>query len=109
MHTEQTNACIDATLACYRSCTEHIEHCLEKGGKHTEAPHLALLIDCAAICNTTTDFMLRGSQYQKGLCAMCATICDACATDCDRFDDDEEMKQCADVCRRCADACKKMA
>ena len=102
-------SCIEECLTCHRICVETTQHCLEKGGKHAEAKHIRTLLDCAQICATSADFMLRGSDLHVDTCAACAEVCEACAKSCDRIADDAEMKRCADVCRRCAASCREMA
>jgi len=99
--------CIDACLACYKTCLSHaMGHCLEVGGEHVAKDHFTLMMACAEICRTSAHFMLMGSPHHKHICAECAEICDQCATDCERLGD---MQECVDVCRRCAESCRKMA
>ncbi len=108
MNSEEVQECIKDSVDCYRSCTETIIRCLTMGGKHAEYEHLNLLMDCARICNTNADFMLRNSTYYPQTCGITADICDECGDTCDRFSDDF-MKECASVCRRCAESCREMA
>jgi hypothetical protein len=104
----ETLECIKDSLDCYQSCTQTIIRCLEMGGIHAEKEHLNLLMDCAKICNTNADFMLRNSNYHPQTCGVTADICDECADTCDRFEEDF-MKECARSCRRCAESCREMA
>ncbi len=108
MTSDEVRECIKDSLDCYQTCTETIVRCLNMGGKHSEPEHLNLLTDCARICNTNADFMIRNSTYYPQICGVTADICDECADTCDRFDDDF-MKECANVCRRCAESCREMA
>lgn len=102
--------CIDDCSKCYQTCTETLRHCLEMGGSHVEAKHLTLLMDCAKICKISEDFMLRGSEHDKHICAECAHICEQCADSCEKIDpNDNQMMQCAKMCRQCAVSCKEMA
>lgn len=101
--------CIQNCLDCHRICLQMISHCLEKGGKHAAPEHIRLLMDCAEICQTSANFMLRNSSFHSYTCDICAEICETCANDCARFSDDEHMQACADMCRRCAESCRKMA
>jgi len=101
--------CIQNCLDCHRNCLEMVQHCLQRGGKHAEATHIRLLLDCAQICATSADFMLRGSDFHGRVCGACAEICRRCAEDCERFGDDEMMQRCAEICRRCAESCRQMA
>jgi hypothetical protein len=96
------------TLDCYHVCTETSQHCLKMGGKHAEPEHLNLMMDCAKICLTTADFLMRNSRNSSALGDLCARICEACADDCQKLDG-EEMKRCAEVCRTCATTCRAMA
>lgn len=101
--------CIEDCSDCHNICMESVAHCMTMGGKHAEAAHLRLLMDCAEICLTSADFMLRGSELHVRTCAVCAEVCERCAASCDALADDPLMKQCAEICRRCAASCRKMA
>ena len=69
-----------------------------------------LLLDCAQICATSADFMLRMSDHHPQVCGVCADICDACARECESMADGAEfMRRCADACRRCAESCRRMS
>ncbi len=101
--------CIDLCLECYRVCNSTINgHCLEAGGDHLRPEHVRLMVDCAEICRTSADFMMRQSPRHQLTCGICADICAQCADDCERFGDDH-MRQCAAVCRRCAESCQAMS
>lgn len=102
-------ACIDACKDCHEACVETMQHCLAQGGEHAEASHIRLLADCAEICQTSADFMLRGSPLHVETCRACAEVCERCAEDCARFEDDEMMQRCAAACRACAESCRAMA
>lgn len=102
--------CIRNCSECHRVCTATLAHCLEMGGKHAEKHHITLLIDCAQICHTSADFMLRESELHHITCGACAEICERCATDCEQMaEGDEQMLACAEMCRVCATSCRKMA
>ena len=107
--TDEMQMCIQNCIQCHQVCLHLIQHCLQKGGAHAEPAHIRLLQDCAQICSTSADFMIRGSDIHGRTCAVCAEACLACAADCERFADDEMMKNCAEICRRCAESCQKMA
>lgn len=101
--------CIDECQNCQAICVQTVEHCLTKGGKHAEPSHIRTLLDCAEICQTSANFMLRGSELHVEVCGTCAEVCESCAESCDRLADADFMKQCADACRRCAESCRQMA
>jgi uncharacterized protein DUF326 len=101
--------CIEECSTCHHVCLLTSAHCLSQGGAHVRAEHLTLLADCADVCQTTANLMLRGSEQHGFTCAACAAICSACEQSCAAFPDDRAMRECADACRRCADACEKLA
>lgn len=100
--------CISECHECHDTCLETLAHCLQMGGDHAAPDHVRLMQDCAEICHTSEDFMLRGSDLHTSTCGVCAEVCERCAEDCARFTDDF-MKRCAEVCRRCAAMCREMA
>ena len=106
---EEMRDCIEDCKTCHDVCLATVTHCLEMGGDHAEASHIRLLLDCAQICETSADFMLRSSELHGETCRACAAICKRCAEDCERFLEDEIMRACADACRRCAESCRQMA
>lgn len=100
--------CIRNCSQCHQTCERMIEHCLNKGGVHANPQHIKILIDCAQICQTSADFMLRNSHLHGATCRACAEVCEACAESCEQMNDDDSMQACIDVCRKCADSCQKM-
>ena len=101
--------CIDDCQHCATSCHATVAHCLEKGGKHADPRHIALLLDCAAICETAAASMAHQSSVHSTICAACADVCRACEQSCRAMGDDRVMKECAEACRKCAESCEKMA
>jgi len=106
---QDMKACIENCGQCHDICLETVAHCLEKGGRHAEASHVRLLLDCASICHTSADFMLRGSDLHRLTCGVCAEVCQRCAEACERMAEDELDRRCAEACRRCAGSCRQMA
>jgi hypothetical protein len=105
---ERMVACIRECTNCHAVCLETVTHCLQMGGPHAEANHIRLLLDCAEICQTSANFMLRNSDLHGLTCGVCADVCERCAEDCARFTDDDVMQRCAETCRRCAASCREM-
>jgi hypothetical protein len=103
----QEQDCVEAALHCHKTCLGMaMTHCLDEGGEHVAPQHFRLMIDCAAICATTADFIMHKSQFHRQLCALCADVCNACAQDCMELDG---MEECVEACRRCSQACRDMA
>lgn len=101
--------CIDKCAACHRVCLETLTYCTEKGGRHAETSHMQLLMDCAQICQTSADFVIRKSEFGEKACYFCGDVCDRCAESCEGFQGDEQMRRCAETCRQCAEACRQAA
>ena len=100
--------CIEDCLACHRVCLETLTYSLGKGGERAEAKLLRLLMDCAEMCQTSANFMLRGSELHNRTCFACSEVCGRCAESCARLGEDRMMKACADVCARCSESCWRM-
>jgi hypothetical protein len=111
------HSCIQNCLDCHSICLNTVTYCLQKGGNHVEQSHIRLLLDCAEICQTSANFMLRTSQLHPRTCEVCAEVCERCAENYVRvaapkelrMGDDAQMKACADMCRRCAESCRQMS
>ena len=101
--------CIQNCTDCHRICVETVAYCLQQGGKHAEPAHIRTLLDCAEICQTSANFMLRGSEFHASTCGVCGEVCAACADACAAMGDDAQMQACAEACRRCAESCRQMA
>jgi hypothetical protein len=109
-HTHAMEQCIETCTNCHRTC-------LETAARHFRGerqPQLSealvrLLLDCADICRTSADFMIRGSELHQHTCRACAAICARCADECDKMGEDPYLAACAEICRRCAESCAEMA
>ena len=102
--------CIQECLNCHSVCTTTVNHCLSMGGEHAQPAHITTLLDCAEICQTSANFMLRTSPLHAHTCGVCAEACTRCADECERMaSGDQQMITCAETCRRCAESCRQMA
>ena len=106
---DELKQCIENCRECHEVCQETLSYCLEEEGKHAESSHLATLLACAEICETSANFMTWGIDVHPQVCAVCAEMCRRCAESCARFEGDATMQHCAEVCRRCAASCEAMA
>ena len=106
---DEMDECIEACLQCHVICTMTAQYALAGGGALAEVGVVGLLLDCAEICQTSANFMIRGSPFHAVTCGACAEVCRACAEACRAFGDDENMLQCAEVCDACAESCSEMA
>lgn len=101
--------CIEECLNCHAACTMTAQYALGEGGEMADPGVVGVLLDCADICQTSANFMLRGSPYHGTTCAACAEICRACEEACRAFPDDEQLSHCAEICNACAQSCEEMA
>lgn len=107
---EMMQRCIQNCEDCHMICMRTVQHCLTMGGKHADPNHIGLMLDCADICRTSADYMLRNSPRHHQTCNLCSTVCTECADDCERMaGGDQMMMQCAQICRQCAESCRMMA
>src|SRR3546814_20912787 len=61
--------CVDSCIASHRMCLETALYCTAQGAPaHIEATHIALLLDCAELCQTTANSMLRRPPQTALLC-----------------------------------------
>jgi hypothetical protein len=97
--------CITNCSDCHDTCEETAVYAVQRG---IGAEHVRLLLDCAGICDTSRDFMLRGSPLHTQTCGICADVCMQCAEMCETHND-EMMRRCAEMCRRCSATCREMA
>src|SRR5687767_4955653 len=107
--THDMQQCIQNCRDCHRICVLSMNHAFAQGGEMCEAALIRVLIDCAEICQTSANFMLRSSELHHFTCAVCAQVCEQAKSACERFPDDAQMRLCADACQRCADSCHYMA
>lgn len=104
-----THACIDACLTAHRLCLgTAATHGLGMGGQHASPRHMNLLLDCAAMCQSTADFAIRRSEMTGFVAGLCSHICKICGDECDEFADDS-MRECAKACHHCARECLNLS
>lgn len=107
MSQDEMKTCIDACTSCHHICLQTaMNHCLRVGGKHVEQAHFTLMMDCARLCEASTNLQLSGSTFSAELCGVCAQACDACADSCEGIGG---MEACVVACRTCAESCRTMA
>lgn len=99
--------CIAACSHCHQICLQTaMNHCLQVGGKHVQADHFRLMINCAEICATSANFQLSNSAFHQQVCEVCAEVCEACVESCEAIGG---MDDCVAACEKCAASCREMA
>lgn len=99
---------LDECTRCHQICLTGSGHVLRKGGALADAHHIRLLSDCVELCQTLSNFLLRGSPFGKRVAGLCAEICRQCADELDGSDD-PVIQTCAHACADCAEACEAVA
>jgi uncharacterized membrane protein len=74
--------CIDDCVASHRMCLETAAWLTKQGGASATASLIAMLNDCAELCQATANSMLRESSLHTILCRACADGCERCAREC---------------------------
>ncbi|WP_377369060.1 four-helix bundle copper-binding protein [Phenylobacterium ferrooxidans] len=108
-HAMSMDDCVTLCVASHRSCLTSARHVLEQPQLNAPAELVALLQDCAELCQTTANSMVRGAPTHTLLCGACADLCAACAQACDAYKNDTVLTLCAVTCRDCGAACGHMA
>jgi hypothetical protein len=107
---DEMQKCIQLCRDCHAMCIQTISHCLKLGGRHATLEHIRLFEDCAQMCVTAADYMLRESPFHDRICRVCSDLCKQCGKDCEQVARDDQMvKQCIELCRKCAGSCERMA
>ena len=103
----EMRACIQRCEACHDVCQE----LLIVASESTDAAQTAIitaLLDCAEMCRTAKNLMLRGSSLHPTACRACREAAERCAEACETVAA-QSYAACARECRRCAQACAEMA
>lgn len=100
--------CIDICNQCAQACYECFAACLNESDMQARKSCLALLVECAGMCQMSAAHMSMGGQFAKEHCGVCALVCEKCAQECSMFKD-AHCTECAQICQVCADECNSMA
>lgn len=100
--------CIGLCSDSHRMCLETADYAVKQGGVVGSPSMIAMLTDCAELCQATANSMLRASPLHQILCRACAEACDHCAQICARQGSDARLARCAKTCRSCAEGCGAM-
>src|SRR5262245_33461814 len=99
---------LEACQECSRLCLALANHYQKRGAPQAEMKYIRLLLDCAEICQTATEFLPRASALHLTICNACAVICLKCGAFCEGFTEDALLQVCAASCRRSAVACQSL-
>ncbi len=102
--TSDADSCKDCK-ACAQFCSGKAAQLEKKAGKSVDPKLVALMKDCASICNVNEGFRQRKSTFRGQVDKVCADVCARCAQAC-QDSKDPQLKTCADLCRKCSTSCK---
>lgn len=100
--------CIDVCNRCAQACYECFTACLNEPDIQARKKCVALLVECAGMCQMSAAHMSLNGEFAKEHCAVCALICEKCAQECSMFKD-AHCTECAQVCKDCAAECRAMS
>ena len=105
--------CVEACVICATTCTSCADACLSEEMVKELAHCIRINLDCAAICATTGQILLRQTEPEWRLLyrqvQACQAACRACAATCDQHAQmHDHCRVCAAVCRDCEQACDKL-
>ena len=60
---ERFGVAIAAATDCHQACVEAMSYGLQRRGESAHLLHARLMLDCAEMCDTTRDMMLRSSDF----------------------------------------------
>lgn len=106
--TNENQQCIDVCNKCAQACNECFTLCLNESDIQARKNCLAILIECAQMCQMSSAHMAMEGQFAKEHCGVCASICKKCAEECSMFSD-SHCTECAQICEECAKECTNMA
>jgi hypothetical protein len=67
--------CIEVCFRLPKACLQTVPYCLQMGGHHAKPNHIRLMLDCAEVCQTSANFMLRGSDLHAYTCGrVCRSV-----------------------------------
>lgn len=101
-------SCAADCFDSYRECIRTAQHGTARGGAMASADLLALMLDCASMCQTTGTALLRGGEHYRVLVGACARLCELCARRCEAFGRDAQFRRCVASCLRCARSCREL-
>lgn len=103
--------CAKACDDCARMCNMCAAHCTKMvaDGKKEHLATVRTCVDCASICKSASEIVIKSGPFSDLICTACADACKRCGDACEKHaEHDPIMKQCASECRKCENACRTM-
>lgn len=99
----EAERCIDALQACYAACMRNVSYGNVKKSGPIQEEHVRLMLDCAEMCQTAANFLIRESDHYLRICREAAEICKDLASSCEGVDGMDGIRstcdECVSVCR----------
>jgi hypothetical protein len=107
MFTTSKQTIINALNECVAACNYCSSACLSEENVAMLAACIRTDIDCAAICDLTSNLLARQSNHGMHLLKECVEVCNLCAAECEKHaHHHDHCKKCAEACRICAEVCE---
>lgn len=100
---QEAERCIDALQACYAVCMRSVSYGYVKESGPLQEEHVRLMIDCAEMCQTAANFLIRESDHYLRICREAAEICKDLVSSCEGVDG---MEGILSICDECVSACR---
>ncbi|MBC74605.1 MAG: four-helix bundle copper-binding protein [Halobacteriovoraceae bacterium] len=99
-------------VLCSTTCYTCADACLSQQETNKLTDCIRINLDCATICEATTQILARPASYNtsfaKKMIEACKEVCRACAEECEKHANmHEHCKICAQSCRTCVKACQE--
>jgi hypothetical protein len=88
-------------------CLQSITVCLQQNDSPGHTAVTPMLVECARLCQETTDMAAADPEGCLDVARECAMRCESLADACDALED-PEMSECAVTLRECSDACRAL-
>lgn len=98
--------CLLTCQKCHAACLQRAGSCLLSSDDPLFSPRVRLLLETAAICGMTAQFIRRDSQFAARMGALCAQLCQTSAK---AFEGVDEWDECAALCLKCVGLCGQMS
>ena len=100
----ETKTCVAALQACHATCLQFATFDCMQGNYPRVGPNqFRLMLDCAELCQTAANFLIRDSDHYLRVCREALVICEDLASDCRKF---PGMEAILAACDECVSACR---
>jgi len=100
--------CGTVCMDTQRICLDTVRYSLDTGGRYSGSGRIRVLLDCAAMCQTTAEDSRHGSILYEQSCTYCADLCERCVRELHPLAADDTIQACILACKHCAECCRSI-